>query len=158
MTRGKRHPAEAALDWFAPAILSAAAAWAGWRLAGSLIDAGAAGFAALALGVLAMRKLGRDKLAQPFDAFEPAPFSDIEPDELLLDDPLIEVESDARVVRLFEPDVATPGEMIARIADFLGEEGRSTVVPLAIREESAPPPDASAALHAALANIRASLR
>jgi hypothetical protein len=158
MTRGQRHPAEAVLDWFAPAILSTAAAWAGWRLAGTLIPAGAMGLLALVLGVLVMRTLGVKKPALPFDTFEPAPFADIEPDELLLDDPLVEVESDARVVRLFEPDVATPGEMIARIADFLGEEGRSTVVPLAIREESASPPDASAALHAALANIRASLR
>ena len=51
---------------------------------------------------------------------------------------------------------ATPGEMVARIENFLGDDRRMTT--RAAEEGSASPPDASAALHAALANIRASLR
>ena len=153
-------PVESALDWCASAVLAAAAGWAAWRLAAPPAYTAGAGLAGLALGLLAMRGLGTAGRDEFFASFEPAPFAgnDVEPDELLLDDPLVEMEADARVVRLFERDVATPGEMVARIANFLGDEDRSTVVPLAIREESASPPDASAALHAALANIRASLR
>ena len=154
-----RHPAETALDWVASAALAAATSWAAWRLTASPAYAAAAGMAGLALGLLAMRRFGAGDRAEAFASFEPAAFdsADFEDDELLLDDPLVEAGPDARVVRLFERDVATPGEMVARIADFLGED-RSKVVPLPIREESASPPDARAALHAALANIRASLR
>ncbi len=61
------------------------------------------------------------------------------------------------MVRLFDKPEPTPGELVDRIAAFLGE-GRSaaTVEPASPRESALP--DASAALHDALANIRASLR
>jgi hypothetical protein len=74
----------------------------------------------------------------------------------LLDDPIIEVAPESRVVQLFARAEPTPGELVLRIEDYLSD-GRRTPA----REASAAqqrPVDASAALHAALANIRASLR
>ena len=73
-------------------------------------------------------------------------------DELLLDQPV----EDSRVVRLFGAQpLAVPGELVTRIADYL-DGGRAIARPPA---ESGPVPgDASAALHAALADIRRSLR
>ena len=89
--------------------------------------------------------------------FEPVSFEEcFEEDVLLLDDPLGGIEPDARVVRLFARDEATPGELVTRIADYLGDERR--ILAQAAGEGQQTPPDASAALHAALANIRASLR
>ncbi|MGI8932014.1 MAG: hypothetical protein ACR2FK_06530, partial [Sphingomicrobium sp.] len=78
-------------------------------------------------------------------------------DELLLDDPLIEVAPGSRVVSLFEVEQETPGALVARIADYLGErtpQGR----PETDGAERSAAADAGEALHAALANIRASLR
>jgi hypothetical protein len=107
--------------------------------------------------VVAMRLLGRSRDAGVEPAFEPVAFDHAPADdELLLDDPLLEIEADARVVRLFDRQEATPGEMVARIEDYLGDGRRRPAVPA--EEGSATPPDAHAALHAALANIRASLR
>jgi hypothetical protein len=104
-----------------------------------------------------MRVLGQSRRGEVEAAFEPLPFEGGQnDDELLLDDPLIEVEEDSRVVRLFDREEATPGEMVARIEDYLGEGRSWPVIPA--EEGSSAPPDASAALHAALANIRASLR
>lgn len=74
-------------------------------------------------------------------------------DELLLDDP-IKAPADSRVVQLFgDEPLPAPGELVTRIADFL-ESGRGPV-----REQvQASSNEASAALHAALADIRRSLR
>lgn len=89
-------------------------------------------------------------------------------DELLLDDPLPKVSDDSRVVRLFgaaasapraQPAMIAPGEMVMRIEHWLGgaASGGSAAEP-------APPAgnvaseEAKAALHAALADIRRSLR
>jgi hypothetical protein len=99
-------------------------------------------------------------------SFEPTEFATVELDELVLDerDSVLELndrlnapDSDSRVVRLFEPQDPTPGELVDRIAYFLGEGGRAALSegPSA---DIGRPPDASAALHHALANIRASLR
>jgi hypothetical protein len=66
-------------------------------------------------------------------------------EELVLDDVLASVESDSRVVRLFEPN-DTAGEMHARIEDHLRSSPRQT------------PPDATQELHDALAALRRSLR
>jgi len=158
MTMGaKQHPAEKLIDWAAPAVLAVASAWSAWKVVGTQAGGLAAGAFALALGVLAMRLLGQPRPREIGAAFEPLAFDEAAgSDELLLDDPLVEVEADSRVVRLFERTEATPGEMVARIEDYLGEGRRRPALPAG--EGSAAPPDASAALHAALANIRASLR
>jgi hypothetical protein len=159
MTIGaKQHPADKLADWAAPAVLAVAGAWSAWKVVGTQAGGLAAGVFALALGVLAMRLLGQPRPREIGVVFEPLTFDEAAgSDELLLDDPLVEVEADSRVVRLFERAEATPGEMVARIEDYLGEGRRRLAVPPE-EERSAAPPDASAALHAALANIRASLR
>ena len=65
-----------------------------------------------------------------------------------LDDILVELGSDARVVRLFDPAaMPTPGELKGRIDDHLDE------MPDAARSA-----DAAQALHDALAELRRSLR
>ena len=151
------HRAEKLIDWVAPAILALASAWSA-RTVTRIAAAGvAAGLFALGLGVVAMRLLGRPRDVGGEPAFEPVAFEEASlENELLLDDPLIEVEANSRVVRLFDRQDATPGEMVARIEDYLGDGRRRSPVPA--EEGSATPPDAHAALHAALANIRASLR
>ena len=82
--------------------------------------------------------------------------------ESLLDDPAEPPEA-SRVVQLFGPPVAdTPGALQARIAAHLGDPAREIA-----RSDGEPPkvwngspaiPDASDALHAALDEIRRSLR
>jgi len=144
------------IDWAAPFTLAAAVGWSVWTvIAMPAAGAGSAALA-LALGLLAMKTLGRQPTDEADASFEPLPFDEVQSEELLLDDPLVEVEEDSRVVRLFDRDDATPGEMVARIEDYLGGERRRPLAPA--EEGSAAPPDASEALHAALANIRASLR
>ena len=70
---------------------------------------------------------------------------------LLLDDPLV-ADPDSRVVQLFaSPPLPTAGELKERIDRHL-----AAVQPIRNREE--PAPDASAALYAALAELRRSLR
>ena len=153
----RQHPAETLIDWAVPAVLAGASAWSAWTVTGTVTSGLAAGVFALALGVLAMRALGRPRQAETDARFEPVSFEDTQADdELLLDDPLIEIEGDSRVVRLFDRQGATPGELVERIEGYLGNGRPSAAYPA--EEGSAAPPDASAALHAALANIRASLR
>ena len=66
---------------------------------------------------------------------------------LVLDDILAEIDSDARVVRLFDRKaMPTPGQLKSRIDDHLG------------RDTSMRTPDASIALSEALAELRRSLR
>ena len=76
---------------------------------------------------------------------------------MILDDPLVEPSLDSRVVRLFEREEPTPGELVDRIADFLGGSRQPALVPKSPVDDQFSG-DASAALHAALANIKASLR
>ena len=67
---------------------------------------------------------------------------------LLLDDILAELEPDSRVVRLFDPDaMPTPAQLRSRIDRHLEPGGRP--------DES---PDATQALHEALADLRRSIR
>jgi len=155
MAGTRQHPAEKFIDWAAPAALAAAAGWSAWQILG--MPAAGAGFGALAfaVGLLAIKLIGRQPTGRGDAVFEPLPFEEVQNDELLLDDPLVDVEPDSRVVRLFDRDEVTPGELVARIEDYLGD-GHRRAIPA--EEGSAAPPDASAALHAALANIRASLR
>ena len=83
-----------------------------------------------------------------------------DPSELLLDARLSDPAVGSRVVQLFEPSF-TPGELQARIEAHLGEGAGTTAAPNPSPARwSGPPaaPDASDALHAALAEIRQSLR
>lgn len=87
---------------------------------------------------------------------------------LELDQPLRKADGESRVVRLFAGQpigaatapvpLAGPSEMIARIEDFLGQGRGATAAPPAPRRADLATDDASAALHAALADIRRSLR
>jgi len=157
--RAKQHPADVAAEWISLTALAVAAGWSASRLGHSALVTAGAAIAALVAGFAAMRLFGTASKEQAGVPFEPLPIEACieESGELLLDDPLVEIESDSRVISLFAREQATPGEMVARIADFLGEERRGPAASSA-GEGSASPPDASAALHAALANIRASLR
>jgi hypothetical protein len=133
------------------------------------------GFGALAASWLLLRRLGRGAGQLPLANFEQsdlelelaslaeemqrddgqpeleelvledevAPASD---DELVLDDPLPQVEEDSRVIRLFDPSNETAGEMQARIDRHL----RATARP--------PLSDATQELHEALSALRQSLR
>ena len=162
---GRLNPVEALVEWLAPIPLALAASWASWRLGVSPVVAIAAGIAVLVGGIAAMKLGGRSQPAASH-RFVPAEFAPVELNELLLeekdavlelDDPLDEVQPDSRVVRLFERQDPTPGELVDRIVDFLAE-GRSPSPSDRPAPEVRPIPDASAALHDALANIRASLR
>lgn len=91
----------------------------------------------------------------------------VDDEVLLLDDPLPALGDESRVVRLFAAPsantapatpLAGPGEMIARIEDFLGTARGSAARAEPPRRVDAAAEDASAALHAALADIRRSLK
>ena len=155
----RRKPIGPIVEWAAPAALATAVGWAAWILIGSVAIASVSLLAVLALGVRLLRWLAADaglRLA----AFEPQTFDDAPGEELLLDDPLVALEESSRVVRLFDKQPNTPGEMIARISDFLGERPKPPRVVAAAGEVDRlhHSSDASQALHEALANIRASLR
>ena len=161
----RQHPVETLVECVAPIPLALAAAWA-CRLFGlSIVESAAVAVVVFTAGCAAVRLAGRTNTA-PF-GFEPAAVEVEAPelgellleekDELLeLTDPLDDVMPDSRVVRLFERHEATPGELVDRITGFLAE-GRPADATTVTAEPPAPV-DASAALHAALANIRASLR
>jgi len=150
-----KHPVEVTAEWGAPALLVIATGWAASAAGLPLAAVAAAGTIALAIGLATMRLAGGAPIVAE-EGFEPVPFEDCVTDnELLLDDPLVETEPDSRVVQLFARQEPTPGELVLRIEDYLSD-GRRTPAPEAAVEQR--PVDASAALHAALANIRASLR
>ncbi len=155
--KAKQHPFELAAEWLAPALLAIAAAWAASASGLSLAAIAAAGAIALAIGVVTMRLAGRAPIV-PQAGFEPVPFEETgnQVDELLLDDPLVEIAPDSRVVQLFARPEPTPGELVLRITDYLNDGRRTPAQEMAATEQR--PVDASAALQAALANIRASLR
>jgi len=138
-----------------------AAPFVEWALIGAMVGGGSAA----ALGALAL--LGRiDDVREHQDdpSFVPGEFVGDEAertgeadDELLLDDPIAPLEPQARVIELFEPHqpeaLPEPGELVARIADYLDSSRGTAQLPSEpVRH------DASASLHAALADIRRSLR
>jgi hypothetical protein len=155
MSWTKKHPVEVAAELVAPALLAAAAGWAAWALGLPLATIAAVGAFALTVAVLAIRQVGGTSGLSDA-SFEPVPITADEMGELLLDDPLVEIEPDSRVVRLFARAEPTPGELVLRIEDYLND-GRRAPAPEAGAAEQRPA-DASAALTAALANIRATLR
>ncbi|MEQ7873060.1 hypothetical protein ABDK56_03520 [Sphingomonas sp. ASV193] len=160
--------AERALDLFVIAIAMAAGGGCALLLAAS--PAAVALWAAIggAAAALAMNVAGRAKQrpARSFglDYAWPA-LDEAEDDTLLLDDPLPAAPSDSRVVRLFAPEtLAVPGELAERIERWLGEArdrgvGEARVVSSERRDdEPAKAGPASAAFHAALTDLRRSLR
>ena len=156
MSWASKHSIEVLAEWGAPASLATAAGWA--ALAAGLPLAARIAIAVIALmaGVVAMRLAGGAPIIAEA-GFEPAPFEEEDRrSELLLDDPLVEIAPDSRVVQLFAKPEPTPGELVLRIEDYLsdGRRGPSGHEGAVAQQ----PVDASAALHAALANVRASLR
>lgn len=151
-----KHPVEWAVETLAPALLAAAAGWSAWRMGLPLAAIAAVATMTLALGVVAIRLAGDQPIAE-LGTFDPVKFDDpVATDELLLDDPLVEVQPDSRVVRLFEREEPTPGELVTRISAYLGGARLAPTAETGHRDDRQP--DASTALHAALASIRASLR
>ena len=162
---GNQHPVEAAIEWLSPIPLGLAVGWASARLGFASIESMALGGAALAAGFAAFTLAGGSS-APPIHDFQPAEFESADSGELLLeekdavlelDDPLEVPTADSRVVHLFERQDPTPGELVDRIVGFLAEGKRETAQDRLPAEPSRVH-DASAALHDALANIRASLR
>ena len=181
--KARRPRIEIAAEWIAALCLGAAAGFAALSLtAAGLI--GAVAFAMLC-GAAALFALGLvDRHGGEADAaFEPVAFPDeaeavdfdgaavlilddpVEDDALLLDTP-VAAEPVSRVVRLFggaapaseAGSIPAPGEMLARIEDFLGVARGSAAQGEPVRRTNEASADASAALHAALADIRRSLR
>jgi len=158
------HPLERLVEWAAPLVLAATSGWSAQLARMPVLMVWGCVVIGLACGWLAMRVAGSPpKLVEP--AFEPVSFDgttdldelslDDPSVELLLDDPLANPASDSRVVTLFAPNDPTPGELVLRISDYLSDQGKEG------SEAAEPVPqqvDASAALHEALANIRATLR
>lgn len=165
---GKQHPLEMLVEWIAPLPLATAVAWAMRSFGFGPVALLVASVPVFAAGVVIVKKAGRENERRfRFEMLAIDPTADPPwPDELLLeekdavlelDDPLEKPEPDSRVVRLFARPELTPGELVDRIADFLGE-GSQPASPAGPPTPPGPPVDASAALHAALANIRSSLR
>lgn len=164
-----------ALELAPAALLNFAIAFAVATLVGQSSFSGLAAQAAVAAGVaafllawVALRRAGAPERRFPVCAFQPLPIENaveqradegellltdpLEPDgaaeELLLDDILEAIATDSRVVRLFEPSgVPSAGELQSRIDRHL-RSGSPRM----------DPPDASEALHEALAALRQSLR
>lgn len=161
----ERHPVEAAVEWLAPILLAVAVGWASLQLAFSMPIGALLCGAAFIGGRIFLRAMGNArKVSLP--AFEPEVFIPQGLDELILDekdsvleldDPLDDPKPDSRVVMLFEQPDPTPGELVDRIVGFLAD-GRQRLPAASPAADTVPQPDASAALHHALANIRASLR
>ena len=149
----------------------------GFAPAAAMAASGLAGFAVGLLGMRAVRPGAREHAFAGFnlepiaadlfrssvaeelllleDLYEaPVPIEDVAEDgELLLDDPLV-TDPGSRVVQLFaSPTLPTAGQVKELIDRHLAA---GALHPLRNREE--PAPDASAALYAALAELRRSLR
>lgn len=160
----QRHAGERLIDFGAPALLAAASGWAAWAVSGVALAGVGAAVAAMVAGVAAMRRAGAPEAGPSLPDYAVESIDVATSDELLLDDPLAEVAADSRVVSMFEreadedeAEAETPGAMVARIVDYLGER-RPVARATEDESEDRLPADAGAALHEALANIRASLR
>ena len=107
-------------------------------------EAAVAGSLAFLVAYAVLKRIDGEPAALPLTLFtapeiEPEP----EPEALLLDDALVSMGPDSRVVRMFDPDhVPTAGQLRAQIDRHVG--GASD--------------DAADALHQALADIRKALR
>jgi hypothetical protein len=150
----KPHPLERVAEWGAPLVLALAAAWSASVAGLSLAAKAGGGVVALSVGLIAMRMAGKVPLT-PEAGFQPVEFEQDDDDVLLLEDRLHDPAPDSRVVKLFERQEPTPGELVLRISDYLTEQGKPPATDSTFEYQ---PADASDALHAALANIRATLR
>lgn len=153
----QRRPGEYLVEWGAPAVLAAAIGWAAYAVSGAALAGAAATALALVAGAAAMRRAGEPAIGIKLSDFAVEPVDAGTNHELLLDDPLREVAPDSRVAAMFEAEPETPGALVARIADYLGERSPQAR-PVADEADGPVAADAGAGLHAALANIRASLR
>ena len=150
------------------AILAAAVAFALGRLSTSMVTAGAAAALVLLIAPLILRSIEAGDREFSLAHFAPAELVLEGPDELLLtdadrldqghssaaagelmlDDVLVSLADDSRVVRLFDASaMPTPGQLKAQIDRHLGQTQPATGLQ-----------DASAALHQALAELRHSLK
>ena len=173
----KRPAIEIAAEWIAAACVGGASAFACAVLApdgGGMVAAPLAGAIGAAGALFAMGRVDPGRQPPP-ERFVPVDFGDDEltldaqvetDDALLLDDPLPALDEDSRVVRLFAVPASAseatplpaPGEMAARIENFLGGTRAGPAAAEPARHAAPGAADASAALHAALADIRRSLR
>ena len=146
---------ESAVDAGAALLLAAAVSYALWTIVAAQSVAAAGGVGAFAACLAGLRRIPS---AAPCDEDAPrcvTPVADLlaeadrslahAEDELVLEDILAALGPDSRVVRLFEPgNMPTPAQMKARIDRHLERDGTAA-------------PDASQALHDALADLRRSL-
>jgi hypothetical protein len=125
--------------------ISAIVAYPAAQLFLRLLEGGPRPFPQLVFNIVKIEPLELDELLlTESDRLQPS--GDRAP--LELDDILVEIAPDSRVVQLFDPSaMPTPGQLKARIDSHL-DGGTS----------HSPPPDASEALFAALADLRHSLR
>jgi hypothetical protein len=152
---------ESAVDAAASALFAAAAAYALSAVLAAQTTTALGGALAFAFCFAGLHKIEAVKAPSGASAERAAtPLTDLlaeadrsllerhsKGDELILDDILAEIGPDSRVVRLFDPSAApTPGQLQARIDRHL-DDGT----------QAAGPPDASQALHDALAELRRSL-
>ena len=134
--------AERALDGAAAAMFAAAAGFALWAAGLGIGVATAAAAAAFLAAKFGLGTITPETRTYPMPDFSPAAIESIPEapggadDELFLEDKLVEVSPDARVVRLFGPSQS----------HHLSDHARPE------------PPDASQALSDALAELRRSLR
>jgi hypothetical protein len=159
---------EGILSFGAAAIFAAAVAYAVCRLTSSMATVAAAGAAALFIALQILRSISPSDRGFSLTQFAPAEMALEESnelllteadrfngghssdanDELVLDDVLAKSGEESRVVRMFDPSaMPTPGQLKARIDRHLNQtpaQGAS--------------PDASGALHEALAELRRSLK
>ena len=143
------------MDAGAALLLAAAVSYALWTIVAAQSVAAAGGVGAFAACLAGLRRIPS---AAPCDEDAPrcvTPVADLlaeadrslahAEDELVLEDILAALGPDSRVVRLFEPgNMPTPAQMKARIDRHLEGDGTAA-------------PDASQALHDALADLRRSL-
>ncbi len=146
---------ESAVDAGAALLLAAAVSYALWTIVAAQSVAAAGGVGAFAACLAGLRRIPS---AAPCDEDAPrcvTPVADLlaeadrslahAEDELVLEDILAALGPDSRVVRLFEPgNMPTPAQMKAPIDRHLEGDGTAA-------------PDASQALHDALADLRRSL-
>lgn len=153
----QRHAGERLIEWGAPAVLAAAAGWAASTVSGAMLAGAGAAALAMVAGLSAMRRADHAESRLTLLDYAVEPIEAATRDELLLDDPLVAVAANSRIVSMFESETETPGALVSRIADYLGERSPGDR-PADQGAEHRVPTDAGAALHTALANIRASLR
>ena len=151
-TRTDRHWGDRLADLFGAVALGAGAGGTTWLIAPRLSAVATA--LGLCFGWLLMRAVPGGEMALSIPAFEVVPLEAGDEQSLLLEDALAEPDADSRVVQLFAPDATpTAGQLQARIDRHLGlgeAEGWAA--------EEAHRADAGDALHAALDEIRRSLR